>query len=141
MLQPKRTKYKKIQKGRIKGLSYKGSSLSFGDFGIKALESTWITSRQIEATRIVLSRNVKKNGKIWIRIFPNKPITKKPAEVRMGKGKGPVEHWVSVVKPGKIMFEINGVTMEAAKKTIKLASQKLPIKTKFVTKKEYKYVK
>ena len=108
MLQPKRTKYKKIQKGRIKGLSHKGSSLSFGDFGIKALEPTWITSRQIEATRIVLSRNIKKNGKIWIRIFPNKPITKKPAEVRMGKGKGPVEYWVSVVKPGKIMFCGNG---------------------------------
>jgi len=138
MLQPKRTKYKKTQKGRIKGLSHKGSSLSFGDFGIKALEPTWITSRQIEATRVALARNIKKSGKIWIKIFPNKPITKKPSEVRMGKGKGPVEYWVAVVKPGKIMFEINGVTTEVAKKTIKLAAQKLPIKTKFVTRNEYK---
>lgn len=116
MLQPKRTKYKKTQKGRIKGLSHRGSHLSFGDFGIKALEPTWITSRQIEATRVALARNIKKSGKIWIKIFPNKPITKKPSEVRMGKGKGPVEYWVAVVKPGKIMFEINGVTTEVAKK-------------------------
>ena len=138
MLQPKKTKYKKTQKGRIKGMSKKGYSLSFGQYGLKALEPTWITSRQIEASRIALTKNIKRKGKVWIRIFPDKPITKKPAEVRMGKGKGSVEYWVAVVKPGRIIFEINGVELNTAKHAIRLASAKLPIKTKFVLKRECK---
>lgn len=134
MLQPKKTKYKKKQKGRIKGNSKKGTVLTRGIYGIKALEGSWITSRQIEASRIAATRFMKREGKLWINIFPDKPATKKPQEVRMGKGKGPVEFWVSVVKPGRILFEIDGVSKNIAKEALRLASQKLPIKTKFIYK-------
>ena len=137
MLQPKRTKYRKVQKGRIRGLAYRGSSLNFGIFGIKALEPVWITSRQIEAARIAMTRAMKRQGQVWIRIFPDKPITKKPAEVRMGKGKGAPEYWVAVVKPGRILFEVAGVDMDLAKEALRLAAQKLPIKTKFVISRDY----
>jgi len=135
MLQPKKTKYRKQQKGRIKGLSQRGNRLSFGMFGLKSLEPSWITARQIEASRVAITRCMKRQGKIWIRIFPDKPITKKPAEVRMGKGKGALEYWASVVKPGCILFEIDGVDIEIAKESFRLATQKLPIKTKFIIKK------
>ena len=137
MLQPKKTKYRKAQKGRMKGLSSRGNQLSNGMFGIKALDSVFITSRQIEAARIAATRYMKREGKLWIRIFPDKPITKKPAEVRMGKGKGAPEHFVAVVKPGRIMFEIDGVSFEVAQEALRLASQKLPIKTKFVVRRDY----
>lgn len=132
MLQPKKTKYKKTQKGRIRGNSKKGFLLSRGLYGIKALEGSWISSRQIEAARVAATRYMKREGRLWINIFPDKPATKKPQEVRMGKGKGPVEFWVSVVKPGRILFEIDGVEMEIAKEALRLAAQKLPIKMKFV---------
>jgi len=135
MLQPKKTKYRKQQKGRIKGLSQRGNRLSFGMFGLKSLEPSWITARQIEASRVAITRCMKRQGKIWIRIFPDKPITKKPAEVRMGKGKGALEYWASVVKPGCVLFEIDGVDIEIAKESFRLATQKLPIKTKFIIKK------
>ncbi|WP_185849602.1 50S ribosomal protein L16 [Blattabacterium cuenoti] len=137
MLQPKKTKYKKKQKGRIRGNSSKGIALSRGIYGIKALEGAWITSRQLEAARVAATRYMKREGKLWINIFPDKPVTRKPQEVRMGKGKGPVEFWVSVVRPGRILFEIDGVEMEIAKEALRLASQKLPIKMKFVFSKEY----
>jgi large subunit ribosomal protein L16 len=137
MLQPKRTKYRKMQKGRMKGISHRGSQMAFGTFGIKALEEAWITSRQIEAARIAVTRFMKREGQIWIRIFPDKPVTKKPAEVRMGKGKGAPEYFVAVVKPGKILFEAEGVSMEVAKEALRLAAQKLPIKTKFITRHDY----
>ena len=137
MLQPKRTKYRKTQKGKMKGLSQRGYRLSNGMFGIKSLESKFITSRQIEAARIAATRYMKREGMLWIKIFPDKPITKKPLEVRMGKGKGAPEYWVAVVKPGTIMFEAGGVTTELAKEALRLAAQKLPVRTKFVTRRDY----
>ena len=136
MLMPKRIKFRKHHRGRMKGTCKRGASLSFGKFGLKAMESTWITARQIEAARIAMTRYVKRGGKIWIRIFPQKPVTKKPAETRMGKGKGPPEGYVAVVKPGRILYEIEGVSEELAKKAMRLASFKLPIKTVFVYKEE-----
>ena len=137
MLQPKRTKFRKKQKGRVKGIAQRGHTISFGSFGIKSLEAGWITSRQIEAARIAVTRKMKREGQVWIRIFPDKPVTKKPAEVRMGKGKGAPEYWVAVVKPGTIMFEAGGVTTELAKEALRLAAQKLPLRTKFVTRRDY----
>jgi large subunit ribosomal protein L16 len=137
MLLPKRTKFRKQQKGRVKGLATRGASLEFGDFGLKSLEPKWITSRQIEAARIALNRFMKREGKVWIRIFPDKPITKKPAEVRMGKGKGAPEYWVAVVKPGTIIFEAEGVSQETAQEAMRLAAQKLPVVTRFVVKPSY----
>ena len=137
MLQPKRTKFRKKQKGRVKGIAQRGHTISFGSFGIKSLEAGWITSRQIEAARIAVTRKMKREGQVWIRIFPDKPVTKKPAEVRMGKGKGAPEYWVAVVKPGTIMFEAGGVTTELAKEALRLAAQKLPVRTKFVTRRDY----
>jgi large subunit ribosomal protein L16 len=137
MLQPKRTKYRRKQKGRVKGIATRGHEISFGTFAIKSLEPGWITSRQIEAARIAMTRAMKREGQVWIRIFPDKPITKKPAEVRMGKGKGAPEYWVAVIKPGTILFESDGVKTELAKEALRLAAQKLPIKTKFVVRKDY----
>ena len=137
MLQPKRTKFRKKQKGRVKGIAQRGHTISFGSFGIKSLEAGWITSRQIEAARIAVTRKMKREGQVWIRIFTDKPVTKKPAEVRMGKGKGAPEYWVAVVKPGTIMFEAGGVTTELAKEALRLAAQKLPVRTKFVTRRDY----
>ncbi len=137
MLMPKRTKYRKVQRGRIKGVATRGTKVSFGDFGLKALEPAWITARQIEAARVAITRHLKRTGKVWIRIFPDKPVTKKPAETRMGKGKGSPEYWVAVVKPGKILFEIGGVPPELAEEALRLASYKLPIKTKFVVRHDY----
>ena len=132
MLMPKRMKHRKVQRGRRKGAAKGGTNIDFGEYGLKALADAWITSRQIEAARIALTRKAKRGGKIWIRIFPDKPITKKPAEVRMGKGKGAPEIWVAVVKPGRILFELEGVPEELAREAIRLAGHKLPIKTKFV---------
>lgn len=137
MLQPKRTKFRKMQKGRVKGIAQRGHTLSFGTFGIKALEPGWITSRQIEAARISMTRAMKREGQVWIRIFPDKPITKKPAEVRMGKGKGAPEYWVAVVRPGTILFEAAGVSLELGKEALRLAQQKLPIRTKFVVRRDF----
>lgn len=137
MLQPKRTKFRKMQKGRVKGLAQRGHTLSFGTFGIKSLEPGWITSRQIEAARIAMTRAMKREGQVWIRIFPDKPVTSKPAEVRMGKGKGAPDYWVAVVKPGTILFESAGVDIELAKEALRLAAQKLPISTKFVVRRDY----
>ena len=138
MLQPKKTKFRKMQKGKMKGNAQRGSQLNFGTFGIRALEECWITARQIEAARIAVTREMKRQGQVWIRIFPDKPITKKPAEVRMGKGKGAPEYWAAVVRPGRILFEIDGVDLESAKEALRLAAQKLPIKTKFIARREYK---
>jgi len=132
MLAPKKVKYRKKQKGRRRGLAYRGSTLNFGDYGIIALNAAWITSRQIESARVAISREMKRAGKLWIRIFPDKPVTKKPAETRMGKGKGAPEYWVAVVKPGRIMFEFEGVDLATAKEAARLAGHKLPIKTKIV---------
>ncbi len=137
MLQPKRTKFRKKQKGRVKGLAQRGHTLAFGTFGIKSLEPGWITSRQIEAARIAMTRAMKREGQVWIRIFPDKPVTKKPAEVRMGKGKGAPEYWVATVKPGTILFEASGVSVELANEALRLAAQKLPISTKFVVRRDY----
>ncbi len=137
MLQPKRTKFRKQQKMKMKGLANRGSQLAYGSFGIKAIEGAWITARQIEAARIAVTRYMKREGQVWIKIFPDKPITKKPAEVRMGKGKGSPEYWVAVVKPGCIMFEIEGVDSVTAKEALRLASQKLPIATKFIVRRDY----
>ena len=139
MLMPKRVKYRKAHRGRRRGKAYRGSKVSFGDFGLKAMEAGWITSRQIEACRVALSRKMKRDGKVWIRIFPDKPVTKKPLETRMGKGKGAPEFWVAVVKPGRIMFEVAGVSREVAMEALKLASHKLPIKTKSVTRPDYEH--
>lgn len=133
MLMPKRVKHRKQQRGRRTGMAKGGSSIDFGEYGLKAMQDGWITSRQIEAARVAMTRHIKRGGKIWIRIFPDKPITKKPAEVRMGKGKGAPEAWVAVVKPGRIMFEIEGVAEDLAKEAVRLAGHKLPIATKFVT--------
>lgn len=137
MLQPKRTKFRKQQKGRMKGLSQRGHQLSNGTFGIKSLDSEFLTSRQIEAARIAATRYMKREGQIWIKIFPDKPITKKPLEVRMGKGKGAVEYWVAVVKPGRVLFEVGGVPLDIAKEALRLAAQKLPVKTKFIIARDY----
>ncbi|MBF8295729.1 MAG: rplP [Bacteroidetes bacterium] len=137
MLMPKRVKFRKTQRGRMRGKATRGASVAFGDFGLKALEPAWITQRQIEATRVALTRMMKREGKVWIRIFPDKPVTKKPAETRMGSGKGVPEFWVAVVKPGRVMFELGGVTRELAAEAFKLASHKLPIKTKLVTRVDY----
>jgi large subunit ribosomal protein L16 len=137
MLLPKRVKYRKTQRGKMKGAETRGTQVAFGSFGLKALESGWITSRQIEAVRVTLSRTMKRDGKIWIRIFPDKPVTKKPAETRMGSGKGSPEFWVAVVKPGRVMFEIGGVPMSVAEEALRLSSHKLPIKTKMVTRPDY----
>jgi len=137
MLSPKKTKYRKMQKGRMKGLSQRGHQLSNGMFGVKALDAVFVTSRQIEAARIAATRYMKREGQLWIKIFPDKPITKKPLEVRMGKGKGALDHFVAVVKPGRILFEISGVPIDVAKEALRLASQKLPVKTKFVIARDY----
>lgn len=137
MLMPKRVKYRKAQRGRMKGKATRGNTVAFGDFGLKALEPHWITARQIEACRVALSRKMKRDGKIWIRIFPDKPVTKKPLETRMGKGKGAPEFWVAVVKPGRVLFEVGGVDQEIAYEALKLAAHKLPIKTKIVTRIDY----
>ncbi len=137
MLQPKRTKFRKMQKGRMKGNATRGAELAFGSFGIKSLEEAWITSRQIEAARIAVTRFMKREGQVWIRIFPDKPVTKKPAEVRMGKGKGAPEYWVAVVRPGRMLFEAEGVSLEIAKEALRLAAQKLPVQTKFVIRRDY----
>ncbi|QOR75240.1 MAG: 50S ribosomal protein L16 [Thermoflavifilum sp.] len=137
MLQPKRTKHRKMQKGRIKGVAQRGYTLAFGSFGLKALEPHWITDRQIEAARVALTRHMKREGNIWIRVFPDKPITKKPLEVRMGKGKGSPDHWAAVVQPGRILFEADGVPMDVAREALRLAAQKLPIKTKFVVRPDF----
>ncbi len=137
MLQPKRTKFRKAQKGRVKGIAQRGHTINFGSFAIKALEPGWITSRQIEAARIAMTRAMKREGQVWIRIFPDKPITKKPAEVRMGKGKGAPEYWVATVRPGTILFESSGVPIELGRESLRLAAQKLPIRTKFVVRRDY----
>lgn len=137
MLQPKRTKYRKQQKGRNRGLAHRGSSVDFGSFGLKSLDEGRITNRQIEAARIAMTRYMKREGKVWIRIFPDKPITKKPAEVRMGKGKGNPEYWVAQVKPGTVLFEVDGVSEEIASRALYLGAQKMPCVTKFVTRRDY----
>ena len=134
MLQPKRTKYRKQQKGKIKGIAYRGSQLAFGSFAIKTMDEGFITSRQLEAARVALTRFMKREGKVWIRIFPDKPITKKPLEVRMGKGKGNVEYWVSLVQPGTVLYEMAGVSEEVAREAFKLAAAKLPVRTTFIKK-------
>ncbi len=137
MLQPKKTKHRKAHKGRIKGNAQRGATIAFGSFGLKALEPKWITNRQIEAARQAMTRHMKREGNVWIRIFPDKPITRKPLEVRMGKGKGNLEFWAAVVRPGLIMFELDGVPQQVAKEALELAAQKLPIKTKFVVRHDY----
>ena len=136
MLLPKRVKYRRVQRGRLKGVAHRGNKVNYGDFGLQALEPAWITSRQIEAARIAMTRYIKRGGKVWIKIFPDKPITEKPAETRMGSGKGSPEYWVAVVKPGRVMFEIAGVPEETAREAMRLAANKLPIKCKFVCKEE-----
>lgn len=136
MLQPKRTKHRKMQKMPSRGNAKRGTTLSFGSFGLKALEGVWMTNRQIESARQAMTRSMKREGNVWIRIFPDKPVTRKPAEVRMGKGKGAPDHWAAVVKPGRMLFEADGVSMEVAKKAMELAAQKLPIKTKFVVRRD-----
>ncbi len=136
MLSPRRTKFRKQQRGRMRGLARRGSTLNFGEYGLQATEPCWITSRQIEAARRAMTRYIKRGGKIWIRIFPDKPVTMRAAETRMGSGKGSPEYWVAVVKPGRIMFELTGVEESVAREAMRLAAQKLPIKTKFVTNKE-----
>ena len=133
MLMPKKVKHRKMMKGRVRGIATRGDKLNFGDFGLKTLEAGWITNRQIEAARIAMTRHIKRGGKVWIRMFPDKPITKKPAETRMGKGKGAPDHWVAVVRPGRVLYEIQGVNEELAREAMRLAAQKLPVKTKFVT--------
>ena len=137
MLQPKRTKHRKAQKGRIREVAKRGTAISFGSFGLKAMEPIWLTNRQIEAARQAMTRAMKREGNVWIRVFPDKPITRKPAEVRMGKGKGNPEFWAAVVEPGRILFEADGVTEQVAKEAMELAAAKLPIKTKFVVRRDY----
>lgn len=137
MLQPKRTKFRKMQKGRMKGNAQRGNQIAFGSFAIKALEECWMTARQIEAARIAVTRYMKREGQVWIRVFPDKPVTKKPAEVRMGKGKGAPELWVAPIRPGRIIFEVDGVPLDVAQEALRLASQKLPIKVKFVVRRDY----
>jgi large subunit ribosomal protein L16 len=132
MLMPKKVKFRKQQRGRMTGKAWRGSSISFGEYGLKAMECGWITARQIEAARIAMTRFIKRGGKVWIRLFPDKPITKKPAETRMGKGKGAPEEWVAVIRPGKVLFEMEGVTPELAREAMRLAAHKIPLKTRFV---------
>ena len=136
MLQPKRTKHRKMQKGRMKGDAKRGTTIAFGSYGLKALEQHWLTDRQIEAARQALTRHMKREGNVWIRVFPDKPITRKPLEVRMGKGKGNLEFWAAVVKPGRILFEVDGVSQQTAKESLELAAGKLPIKTKFIVRRD-----
>jgi len=133
MLMPKKVKYRKVQRGRMKGKAWRGSSIAFGEYALKAMDCGWITSRQIEAARIAMTRFIKRGGKVWIRLFPDKPITKKPAETRMGKGKGAPEEWVAVIRPGKILFEMEGVGQDIAEQAMRLAAHKIPMKTKFVS--------
>jgi large subunit ribosomal protein L16 len=133
MLMPKRVKYRKQQRGKRRGRAFRGCDINFGEYGIKALEPAWLTNKQIEAARVALTRHIKRGGKVWVCIFPDKPVTVKPAETRMGKGKGAPDHWVAVVKPGRILFELEGVNLELAKEALTLAAHKLPIKTRFVT--------
>jgi large subunit ribosomal protein L16 len=133
MLMPKKVKYRKVQRGRMKGKAWRGSSIAFGEYALKAMECGWITSRQIEAARIAMTRFIKRGGKVWIRLFPDKPITKKPAETRMGKGKGAPEEWVAVIRPGKVLFEMEGVGIEIAQQAMRLAAHKIPLETKFVS--------
>jgi large subunit ribosomal protein L16 len=137
MLQPKKTKYRRVQKGRMKGLAQRGNQLAFGSFGIKALQEAWLTGRQIEAARVAVTRHMQRQGQIWIRVFPDKPITKKPAEVRMGKGKGAPEAFVAPITPGRILIEAEGVPFEVAKEALRLAAQKLPVTTKFIVRRDY----
>jgi large subunit ribosomal protein L16 len=137
MLMPKRVKYRKAHRGRRKGNAKRGSSVAFGDFGLKSLEPAWITSRQIEACRVALSRKMKRDGRVWIRVFPDKPVSKKPLETRMGKGKGAPEFWVAVIKPGRILFEVSGVSRQVANEALQICSHKLPIKTKVVTRPDF----
>ena len=137
MLQPKKTKYRKQQKGKIKGNAQRGSQIAFGSFGIKSMDEGFLTSRQIEAARIAVTRYMKREGKVWIRVFPDKPITSKPAEVRMGKGKGALDHWVAVIRPGRVLFEAEGVPHDVAKEALRLAAQKLPLKTKFIVRNDF----
>lgn len=137
MLMPKRVKYRRHHRGRMRGKAGRGAHIAFGEYGLKALEPAWITSRQIESARIAITRHIKRGGKVWIRIFPDKPVTEKPAETRMGKGKGSPEYWVAVVKPGRIMFEVSGVGEDLAREALRLAAHKLPIKCKFVTQSEF----
>jgi large subunit ribosomal protein L16 len=132
MLMPKKVKYRKVQRGRMKGKAWRGSSIAFGEYALKAMECGWITSRQIEAARIAMTRFIKRGGKVWIRLFPDKPITKKPAETRMGKGKGAPEEWVAVIRPGKVLFEMEGVDQETARQAMRLAAHKIPLETKFL---------
>ena len=134
MLLPKRVKYRRVQRGRLKGVAHRGNKVNYGDFGLQALEPAWITSRQIEAARIAMTRYIKRGGKVWIKIFPDKPVTTKPAETRMGSGKGTLEYWVAVVKPGRVMFEISGVAEDVAREALRLATHKLPCKCKIVSK-------
>ena len=136
MLMPKRVKFRRVHRGRMTGTATRGNTVSHGDFGLQALEPAWITSNQIEAARVAMTRYIKRGGKVWIKIFPDKPVTKKPLETRMGKGKGAPEYWVAVVKPGRVMFEIGGVDQELAREAMRLAANKLPIKCKFITKQE-----
>ena len=137
MLQPKKTKFRRVQKGKMKGLSQRGNQLAFGSFGIKALQETWLTGRQIEAARVAVTRHMQRQGQIWIRVFPDKPITKKPAEVRMGKGKGAQEAFVAPITPGRILIEADGVPFTVAKEALRLAAQKLPVTTKFMVRRDY----
>jgi large subunit ribosomal protein L16 len=136
MLMPKKVKYRKVQRGRMRGKAWRGSSISFGEYGLKAMSCGWITSRQIEAARIAMTRFIKRGGKVWIRLFPDKPITKKPAETRMGKGKGAPEEWVAVIRPGKILFEMEGVAPDIAREAMRLAAHKIPMVTRFVMREE-----
>ena len=136
MLMPKRVKFRRVQKGRMTGADFRGNELAFGDFGLQTLEPAWITDRQIEAARVAMTRYIKRGGKVWIKIFPDKPITKKPAETRMGSGKGAPEYWVAVVRPGRVLFEIGGIPEDVAREAMRLAAYKLPVKTKFVTRQE-----
>ena len=137
MLQPKKTKYRKQQKGKIKGNAQRGSQIAFGSFGIKSMDEGFLTSRQIEAARIAVTRYMKRQGKVWIRVFPDKPTASKPAEVRMGKGKGALDHWVAVIRPGRVLFEAEGVPYDVAKEALRLAAQKLPLKTKFIVRNDF----
>jgi large subunit ribosomal protein L16 len=136
MLAPKKVKYRKMMKGRRRGLAWRGSGLAFGDFGLQATDRGWLTAREIEAARVALTRHIKRGGRVWVRIFPDKPLTKKPAETRMGKGKGNPEGWVAVVKPGRVLFEVEGISEDLAKKALALASAKLPVRTRFITREE-----
>lgn len=137
MLQPKRTKFRRTQKGKIKGIAQRGATIAFGSFAVKSMDEGFITSRQIESARVAVTRYMKREGKVWIRIFPDKPMTSKPAEVRMGKGKGAPSHWVAVIRPGRIMFEVEGVPLAVAQEALRLAAQKLPVRTKFIVRPDY----